>query len=357
MNSEKSHDEIILRWRGDAEAKRYYKTPWNVQGLLQEDAIGWIYGAPGSYKTVMAMDLACSIATGREWCGQKTRQGPVLYISAEGGAGIYAMRDAWEKKTGAKADHLAIYVGAPDISNVRAGGKFYEGTGSIRHRTIFHPTVELLKEFREFLSQPAALIVIDTYAQTSADDTKAAVTAYERSIRNLIRESAPGASVLVIDHTTKEGTTWMGSNAKLGNMDMMGLVKRAGDDVILTMRGGKGKVKNAPAFDDIRMTPRLIDLGWKTPEGSAAAAPALDYCETTLTERETLLLDLIGDGSTYAEVRQRWHDHGELSKAKPAARKAALSRAIKALREKDVISVEGVAEGQSIAEETVILPL
>jgi len=284
------------------------------------------------------MDLACTVATGRLWCGRKTRKGPVLYISAEGGAGIYAMRDSWEKKNGVQADHLAIFIGSPDIADL----SLYDG-----YESNAHPSVKILNQLKNALGQPAALIVIDTYAQTSPDDTKAAVTAYENKLRRLIKEVAPGATVLVIDHTTKEGGTWMGSNAKLGNMDMMGLVKKTGDDVIVTMRNGKGKVKNAPAFDDIRMTPRLIHLGRKDAYGRAVSAPVLDYRETAMSEREALLLKLVSDGVTYGDLRTVWHDHAEIAKLKPAARKVALTRAIKGLRARDAIDVDGLQYDQT----------
>jgi hypothetical protein len=342
-------EAIMASWRGDDEASRYYSTPWNVQGLLQQDAIGWLYGAPGTYKTVLAMDLACSIATGRDWCGRKTRKGPVLYISAEGGGGIYVMRDIWEKMTGGNADDLAIYVGSPDIATVPANDLI----------------VTRLKQFSEVIGQPAALIVIDTYAQTSPDDTKAAVTAYEKSIRALIAKYAPGASALVIDHTTKEGATWMGSNAKLGNMDMMGLVKKAGDDIVLSMRNGKGKVKNAAPFEDIRMTPHLLDLGRDDAQGNAASAPVLEYRATNFTEREALTLELVGDGTTYGELRKAWHDHAKVASVAATTRKTALSRAIRGLREKDAIDVEGLeydltedgTKERAITDSCVILPL
>ena len=350
QEEQRRKEAIMASWRGDDEAARYYSTPWNVQGLLQQDAIGWFYGAPGTYKTVLAMDIACSVSTGRPWAGRTTRKGPVLYISAEGGSGIYAMRDAWERKSGVKADHLAIYVGSPDIS---------------KDYTTYDPLISKLKEFQSLLGQPASLIVIDTYAQTSPDDTKATVTAYEKSIRAMIAKLAPGASALIVDHTTKEGATWMGSNAKLGNMDMMGMVKKVRDDIVLSMRNGKGKVKNAAPFEDIRMTPRLVDLGRDDAQGNAASAPVLEYLATTFTEREALALELIGDETTYGELRNAWHGHVKLASVAATTKKTALSRAIRVLREKDAIDVEGLeyeqtddgAKERPITDTCVLLPM
>jgi hypothetical protein len=359
--AELENKKLIKKWRGDDEAARYYSAHWNVYGFLQQDAIGWLYGAPGSYKTVLAMDIACSVSTGRPWAKRATRKGAVLYISAEGGGGIYAMRDAWERKNDARCDHLSIYVGSPDISAVSIFGSSDDCSG----KRDYDPLISMLKELENALGQPVSLIVIDTYAQTSPDDTKAAVTAYEKSIRALIRKVAPGASVLVIDHTTKEGTTWMGSNAKLGNMDMMGLVKKTGDDVVLTMRNGKGKLKNAVSFEDIRMTPRLVALGWDDPQGNSASAPVLEYCATALTEREAIALNLVGDKTTYGDLRKTWHGHEKLASVAATTRKTALSRAIRGLREKDSIDVEGLeydqtddgAKERPITDTCVIFPM
>ena len=352
--------KAVEKWRGDKTAAAYYNAEWNVQGLLQQNAIGWIYGAPGSYKTVMAMDMACSVATGGDWCGRKTRQGPVLYLSAEGGAGIYAVRDAWERNAQKKADQLAIYVGNPSISEMALREGYAE-----YGKTSPHPAISILKELKDYTGQHAALIVIDTFAQTCADDTKAAVTAYESKLRKIIANEAPGASVLVIDHTTKEGSTWMGSNAKLGNMDMMAMVKKSSEDVLLSMRAGRGKVKNAPPFNDVRMRPRLVDLGIEGPYQENLSAPVLDYCAKTFTDRESLLLSIVGDGAEYGEIRAAWHASEKFKAASDTAKKTALSRALRGLRDKDTIEVQGLeydatSEGpkeRPLKDDCIILPL
>ena len=333
----------VKRWRGDDKAADYYAPPWNIQGLLQNNAIAWIYGPPGSYKSVLAMGMACCVATGMDWCGRKTRQGPVLYISAEGGGGVYAMREAWEKANKTLAPHMVIHTGSPQIADVKLHG----GVDEDGYQTSAHPIVRQLHEFKQILDKPASLIVIDTYSQTSPDDTKAAVTAYERQLRKIIDVAANGASVVVIDHTTKEGSSWMGSNAKLGNMDMMAMLRRKGDDVVLTMRDGRGKIKNAPAFDDIRLKASLVGVGQNDFYGNEIMAPILSHCPASFSSREKLLIEMIGDGISYADLREAWHSHEQMAEIGSGARKVALTRTIRSLRDRDIIAVTGVEYADS----------
>lgn len=68
----------------------------------------------------------------------------------------------------------------------------------------------------------ALLCVIDTYSQTAENDTRSSVSTYIKNLRRLIEVFADAdfhLSFLVIDHVTKEGTTYLGSVAKLNDVD------------------------------------------------------------------------------------------------------------------------------------------
>lgn len=324
----------VRAWRRDDEEVMYYARPWNVDRLIEGDGIAWVYGQSGSYKSVLAMGLACSVATGRDWCGRKVRQGPVLYVSAEGGSGILTMRSAWEAANNVRADQLMIHIAAPDIANLRITDG-HDDTGPAPASDV----AQRLKEIKDVTGQHAALIVIDTYAQTSGGDMRENVSAYERKLRRLIAIAAPGASAMVIDHTTKEGTSWIGSNAKLANMDMVAMVSRKDDDVTLSMRGGRGKIKNAPPFEDIRMTASLVGIGREDAYGREVFGPVLVRDGSDKVDREALALDLIGEGISYADLRTAWHGHPALSELSEGARKVALSRSVQRLRDGGIVVV------------------
>ncbi|MSP95445.1 MAG: hypothetical protein EXR00_09265, partial [Alphaproteobacteria bacterium] len=62
---------------------------WLIRNLIPEDAIGMFFGASGTYKSFITIDLALHVAHGLKWCGARTQRGLVLFIAAEGGGGIY----------------------------------------------------------------------------------------------------------------------------------------------------------------------------------------------------------------------------------------------------------------------------
>jgi RecA-family ATPase len=68
---------------------------WQIDGAIPSGGLVAIYGPPGAGKSFVTIDMAMSIATGRDWFGRKVEPGFVVYISAEGGAGIGKRARAW----------------------------------------------------------------------------------------------------------------------------------------------------------------------------------------------------------------------------------------------------------------------
>ncbi|MEJ0095434.1 MAG: AAA family ATPase [Methylocella sp.] len=61
---------------------------WFVKKLIPRQGVAVIYGKSQSFKSFVALDLAMSIALGRDWAGRRVEQAPVVYIAAEGAAGL-----------------------------------------------------------------------------------------------------------------------------------------------------------------------------------------------------------------------------------------------------------------------------
>lgn len=111
------------------------------------------------------------------------------------------------------------------------------------------------------------LIIIDTYSQTSTDDEKGTVSRFIKTLRdvqdkakNLKNRSRSIGEItfLVIDHTTKQGDTFMGSLAKLGDCDTMMKVERPRKGRFATVKCIKMKV-GAP-FDPIHLDLKPIEI-------------------------------------------------------------------------------------------------
>lgn len=66
-----------------------------IDDLLPLDSIGVLFGPPGGGKSLISLDWALHVASGRSWWGRKTATGPVLYVVAEGARGTKARYEAW----------------------------------------------------------------------------------------------------------------------------------------------------------------------------------------------------------------------------------------------------------------------
>ena len=69
---------------------------WLIHEIIPSKGAGMLHGLSGSYKTYVALDIACHIATGIAYHGFKTQQGRVLFIEGEGDElGIKQRINAW----------------------------------------------------------------------------------------------------------------------------------------------------------------------------------------------------------------------------------------------------------------------
>ena len=59
-----------------------------VGDLIPQGGLSVLYGPPGEGKTFLALDMAMCASTGRPWHGKAVASAPIVYISAEGGAGM-----------------------------------------------------------------------------------------------------------------------------------------------------------------------------------------------------------------------------------------------------------------------------
>ena len=88
-----------------------------VDGLITDTGFTMMYGAPGTGKSFLAIDIALSVAHGQPWQGQGVKQGPVLYIAGEGIGGFGKRWKAWERHHG-KVDEPDLYL-LPTAVNFR----------------------------------------------------------------------------------------------------------------------------------------------------------------------------------------------------------------------------------------------
>src|SRR5579859_5567023 len=77
-----------------------------IGDVLYEMTLAILYGPSQRWKSFVALAWALCIAAGIPWMGKPTMQGDVVYVAAEGGAGIGPRVMAWRIKHGVSRDAI-----------------------------------------------------------------------------------------------------------------------------------------------------------------------------------------------------------------------------------------------------------
>ncbi len=242
---------------------------WLIEGYIERNATGVLYGPPGSYKTFMAMSWALSIAAGTGWAGGfNAAQGPVLYIAGEGHRGIGRRAAAWLSANSQNAYEVPFYItpGAVQISDL----------ASVTNLIV------AIKALAAQSSVPPSLVVIDTLARNfgPADENSTAdMNRFVSHCDTLIRGEV-GCSVLIVHHSAKGNPqAARGSGVLLAGCDFEYRVEQPLPGWV-TLTGTK--MKDAPEPPVRWFAPLEIDLG------TGGTSMVLDPCEPpVLSDNET----------------------------------------------------------------------
>ena len=106
---------------------------WLVEDMLPEDGYAILFGGPGSLKTFLALDIACSIACGYPidalWGDKIIEPGPVLIAIGEGRPNFRERIRAWEKRHwgGQPCPNIILADPVPPVSDRKAWEAFCDG--------------------------------------------------------------------------------------------------------------------------------------------------------------------------------------------------------------------------------------
>lgn len=202
--SAKSKPLTLLWFEDDAQA--YVEDAWAIEGLLPLRGLGVIYGAPGSGKTFVALDLALHVASGKPtWRNLQLQSGAVIYHSLEGGRPFSNRLVAWQIHNEMTApsfcrspDSLNLCSTEADVARIVAAGKL------VRTKT----------------GQPVRLVVVDTLNRAMAGGNENDVADMGALIRNcdaICR--ALDTFVLIVHHSGKDV-----SKGSRGHSSLLGAV-------------------------------------------------------------------------------------------------------------------------------------
>lgn len=239
-----------------------------IADTLDRGTLVLLAGYTGTCKTFIALDWACCVASGHPWQGRLVEQGPVLYIAAEGAAGLHERISAWETAWASSAGGLTLLAEPVSLLNRAAVTELAELASADGYR----------------------LVVIDTLARSivGADENSARDVGLAVDAAECIRRGS-GATLALVHHTGKDKSTVRGSSALEAAADTVYVTE--GDEVELRL--SRTKRKEGPREDEHQL--RLSSIG-----ASCVLLESVRGQDRVSTDSERRLLAAVAD--TFADT-------------------------------------------------------
>lgn len=173
---------------------------WIVDGLIPSGTVTLLGGDGGTGKSLIALQLACSMALGKSWLGTSTHGGQAIYISAEDDEAELHRRIAdicqAEGVTPAELDRLTLrsLAGEDALLAVQMQGS-----------SVLHPSDLFTELDRKMEADAPALLVLDTLADLfpGNENDRAQARQFVGMLRGLaIRHSC---AVVMLAHPSLSG--------------------------------------------------------------------------------------------------------------------------------------------------------
>ncbi|AEK08205.1 DNA helicase [Mycobacterium phage Baka] len=251
-----------------------------IEGVFNRGSTALLYGRWGTSKSFIALDWACSLATGRNWQGRETEKVKVLYVVAEGVAGFSSRINAWETAWRQTLEEGSITF-LPVPVNLMS-----QDVGAL---------VEDIKDYGfEF-------IVLDTIARCTvgAEENSARDVGIVIDSMTRLMDATPDhrGCVLGIHHTGKDEKTLRGSSAYEGGVDTVYFVER-GNGITLTCK----KQKDAPEGDRHTLRLQPID-GTDSCVIHSFAGPDVEEDAEALDKLRRIMSQMFPNGVSNSELR------------------------------------------------------
>jgi len=296
-----------------------------IDGYLPKKSFSMLYGPPGSGKSFLALEMALSIAHGRQWRSRDVVKSAVIYLASEGFGGMGQRLRGWYQHNKV-LDHC-------DLRFIRVPVDFLQ-------------TEEIEKLIRtiNLADLNVSLIVIDTVARSFSGDENSAqeMGSFIKACSAL--SAATDAAVMGVHHSSKDrsrGLQLRGSSALLGAVDTVISVDKDENGII--------DVKIEKQKDAIEAEPIKLALQEVAIFGGSSAvlidvdSEAEPDRRPNLSAREIIALDaltnLLNDLRLQEVSVAQWHDaHKEKA---PDTTRPNRSKARDALQLKGYIAIDG----------------
>ena len=217
------------------------KISWLIEGLLPSSGIGAIYGASGSSKSFLALDLALHIASKANWFGYEIKKNiPVYFIALEGQAGIKQRVYAWLKNYEVdEVENVDFLCDKPFLLNIKDD---------------VNELIDLIKEKQK----EQGIIIIDTFNQANIGVDENSAKEISPSLNNLKRISKETNSlVLFVHHSGKDESKGLrGSSSIRAVLDISIFVKANSKEItweIDKSKDSRGQTKHSYKLKEIEL--------------------------------------------------------------------------------------------------------
>ncbi|MDP3514180.1 MAG: AAA family ATPase [Sulfuritalea sp.] len=183
---------------------------WRIKGILPECGLAALFGASGSGKSFLVLDMAQALAAGADWFEHRAKACPVVYVALEGEAGIAGRVAAYRIRHGKTA----------------GGIRYLTQPFSLLERGDIHALADAIQA-----AGGAGVVVLDTLnrAAPGADenDSKSmgAILGASKELQRLV-----GGLVLLVHHSGKDSSKGLRGHSSLhAALDAAIEVRRDGD--------------------------------------------------------------------------------------------------------------------------------
>lgn len=211
---------------------------WIVKQLIPDSGLVEIFGASGSLKTFVTLDLCFSVATGQPWHGRGVVKGTVVYAAAEGAAGVRRRLRALEIDRGVEDYELFVSDSPMDLSNAES-------------------CTAVATAIRE-TAGTVSMLVIDTLHRSSTGNEDSAQD-FAAILSNIDTVLKPVADVVCWVHHSghAEANRSRGTSARYAALDTSIKVERSESLVTLEVT----KQKDAEPLPPVTLETDVVDLG------------------------------------------------------------------------------------------------
>lgn len=215
-----------------ADGVDFRPTEWLIENWLVRNTLAGLVGPSTVGKSFMAIDWACTVATGRRWFGEDVHRGGVFYLAGEGRQGLRKRVAAWERyfETPIAGHPLYLADSLPFLCEPSQALGTVDAIDSLSDELLFNAG-----------GAEPALVIIDTVARAMGGANENSAEHMGQLIRSMdwLRERW-GATVLAVHHTGHgDADRARGSSAFRAALDSEFVMRPDGERVLLSATKAK----------------------------------------------------------------------------------------------------------------------